>query len=126
MTALIPLYLKTHYKDDPNFAHSKVVYTLYNKLSLDHPLPQDFPEKARLDGVPEEDLQKFAGETFEGMTMGGIHMADAATKGHEELPQGIEQAISAKTPSLNTNLNGEQDTETYVAYYNELYQHIAS
>ena len=30
MTALLPLFIKTSYKDDPMFHNSKVVYSLYN------------------------------------------------------------------------------------------------
>jgi starch synthase len=126
MTSLIPLYLKTHYKDDPIFANSKIVYTLYNDQSLNQPLPEDFTQKAKLEGISEEALNKFAGETYIGMTKGGIEMADAATKGYEELPGELEQAISAKAPDLSKQLNGNGETQEYVEYYNELYQHIAS
>ena len=55
-TALVPLYLKKEYHDDPVFSKAKVVYSAYN----DHfkgTLNQQFAEKAMTEGVSKKDVQ---------------------------------------------------------------------
>ena len=47
MTALIPMLIKTSYKDDPMFHNSKVVYSLYND-SFTESFNKDFSKKIRL------------------------------------------------------------------------------
>lgn len=50
MTALIPLYLKTHFKDDPIFKASKVVFTVYDN-EPNQALPANFAEKVQVVNV---------------------------------------------------------------------------
>ena len=58
-SALIPLYLKRMYNDDPSFKGAKIVYTITpDKLSA--PLDEKFLSKLKADGVPARDLKKFA------------------------------------------------------------------
>src|SRR5947208_603657 len=47
MTGLIPLYLKTVYKKEPVFAHSKVVFTI-GQTTFKEKLGADFTEKAKI------------------------------------------------------------------------------
>ena len=52
---LIPLYLKKIYHNDPIFASSKIVLSLYDDLQKE-PFQSDFAAKALIPGVSEEDL----------------------------------------------------------------------
>ena len=121
MTALIPLYLKTHFKEDPTFRQSKVVYTVYNN-ELDHPLPPNFAEKARLEGIPAGVLQEYAGDTYLGVSRGGIRMADAATMGEPGVPAPL-QALIEERQKAQLAQNG-LDSGNYVDYYDQLYHEI--
>ena len=59
MTALIPLYLRTAYKNDPLFQFSKVVYSLYDSLTQ----PFNFDEfvlKASINNLEAEDMREFS------------------------------------------------------------------
>lgn len=122
MTALIPLYLKTHFKDDPMFKSTKVVYTVYDN-DYQHPLPASFAEKAKLDGVPASMMAEYSGDTFLGVSRGGIKLADAATKGSTIIDNTLEEALKKGKKDAAFDHNG-MDVEAYVAYYNELYQSI--
>jgi starch synthase len=119
MTSLIPLYLRTHYKDDPNYANSKVVYTLYNN-PLDAPLPEGLPDKARLEGISDEAFAPYLGPTFADFALGGTAYADYATKGHEKVSDVVEARAAEKGISLPFDGNG-QDEAAYVQYYHQLY-----
>jgi starch synthase len=54
-TALVPLYIKKNYCDEPSFMDSKIVYSLYgNEFSKD--FPDNFTSKVMIKGVEKEDL----------------------------------------------------------------------
>lgn len=55
ISQLLPLYLKKAYKDDPIFAHSKVVVSLYNDTPAVH-FSADFAQAALFGGVTEKDV----------------------------------------------------------------------
>lgn len=123
MTALIPLYLKTHFKDDPVFKNAKVIYTAYDN-EIDQALPANFAEKARLDGTPTEVVMEYSGHSFSEVSTGGMRMADAVTTG-----------LSEPSPFLNTSIlhhnidvryNHEEATNPVdsIEFYNDLYRTI--
>lgn len=58
-SALIPLYLKKLYNDDPSFKDAGVVYTITaDRLSA--PLDEKFLSKLKEDGISARDLKKYA------------------------------------------------------------------
>src|ERR1700710_15512 len=59
MSSLIPMYMKTTYKDDPTFKHSKVVYSAYEK-SFDEKLSTEFLRKMIMPGMADTDISSFA------------------------------------------------------------------
>lgn len=122
MTALIPLYLKTHFKDDPIYRDSKVVYTVYDN-DYNHPLPPNFAEKAKLEGVPAELLAEYEGDTFLGVTRGGVKLADAVTRGSLKVDASLEAVIPEDKWEIAEGLTAT-DEKSYVEYYHQLYQAI--
>ncbi|MCS6905685.1 MAG: glycogen/starch synthase [Bacteroidia bacterium] len=122
MTALIPLYLKTHYKDDPVFKYTKIIYTAYNE-NINFPLPLNFIEKARLDGIDTEVMRQYVDGTYEGVVKSGIRMADFVTKGSPELSPGLEECIRQLKKDVTYDFNG-QDKSSYINYYSQLYKEI--
>jgi starch synthase len=54
-TGLIPLLIKKAFKDDPLFANSKVVYSLYND-DFTTPLDKAFKNKLIIDGISKKDV----------------------------------------------------------------------
>jgi starch synthase len=123
MTALIPFYLKTHYKEDPMFRHSKVVFTVYNN-EIDHPLPDNFIDKARLDGMQADTLALFLkSKSYLGLAQGGITMADAVTKGDMVINSWLEEYLNSGN-GFNFHANIGNDQHSCVESYNMLYESI--
>src|SRR6187401_1240923 len=61
MTGLIPLYLKTAYKKEPVFAHSKVVYTI-GQNTFKEKMGAEFLKQAIIHAnIKEKDLALYAG-----------------------------------------------------------------
>lgn len=56
ITALAPLYIKKHYKGDPCFKNTKVVYSLYDD-DFTHPFRENFAKKVKIEGVTQNDIK---------------------------------------------------------------------
>ncbi len=89
MTSFIPLYLKTHYKDDPMFKNTKVVFTLYDN-GFDSELSQNYLAKTNIENLGTEAVGGFSEPNYLGVCKGGIEMADVATKGAAEIDSTLE------------------------------------
>lgn len=55
MTALVPLYIKKVYKEEPSFRNSKVVFSLYED-EFKQPFHSDYPSKLMLKGIAKKDV----------------------------------------------------------------------
>src|ERR1051326_6729603 len=71
MTGLIPMYLKTAYKKEPVFAHSKVVYTV-GQTTFKEKLESDFLKKAQISPlIKEKELEPYKEATNVALMRGG-------------------------------------------------------
>ncbi|MEO1586134.1 MAG: glycogen/starch synthase, partial [Bacteroidota bacterium] len=123
MTSFIPLYLRTHYKEDPMFSKTKTVFTVYNN-GFDSELAQNYLDKVRVDGIEDENLDNYDGPNYVGVVKGGMALSDVVTKGHpvidEKLEEYIEQTQSEKI-YFDTS-----DADQYVEGYHQLYANISN
>src|SRR5688572_23645511 len=94
MTSLIPAYLKTVYKKEPVFAHSKVVYTI-GENTFTETLGDDFVQKALIHAsLKEKDLDAFKDADNSSLFRGGAMNADAITFGAESVEPALVDAFS--------------------------------
>lgn len=118
MTALMPLYLRRQYHDDPYFADSKVVYTAFDepfKGSLDSRLT----EKLIMDGFNAEDVEAIQDPTVDNLNKLAISYSDGVAWGSEDLSDEVVSNIKAlDKPVL------EYPGDNMVEAYGEFYDHI--
>lgn len=119
MTSFIPLYLKTHYKDDPMFRNTKVVFTLYNN-GFDTDFAGDFLEKANIENLK---TTAFSDPSYLGVCRGGIQLADASTKGVPSIDANLEAFMESSSNGSKLYFDAD-DSESYVAGYEQLYTNI--
>lgn len=114
MTSLIPLYLKTLYKDEPVFKNAKVVYSVFN-AEFDANLGKDFARKASLNELEDSDLQCFGDANCNNLHRGGVLHADAVVNcASSGLSPDIEALLKAKpTISHTEDALGDVYTEFY-------------
>lgn len=119
MTALLPFFIKTVYKDDPIFENSKIVYSVYND-GFEGKLNERFASKVKFDTLSDDDVDQFNGADHLTLTRAGIKYADAVIIGNEELtPDAAAAVTGADKPVL-----GYQDEESYLDAYSEFYTEI--
>ncbi len=92
MTSLIPLYLKTAYKLDPLFQHSKVVYSVYND-ALEKSLTDIFLAKASINNITSDDLHAYQNGSGVTLHQGAIAYSDAIIRGSSFLGDTAETAL---------------------------------
>jgi starch synthase len=114
MTSLIPLYLKTSYKDEPLFEKSKVVTSIYNdcyKGSLD----SNFAQKAKMDGVTDEDLNNFVNPTHSKLCTAAAAWSDGVIVASEDaasLTEGLDVPV--------LEFQGDDYIDAYSNFYDEI------
>ncbi|HEB62350.1 MAG TPA: starch synthase [Bacteroidetes bacterium] len=119
MTSLIPLYLKTAYKDEPIFQNSNVVYSLYDN-SLEKTFDKSFFEKASINNLEEEDLAAFKKGKGVSLHKGAITYADAIITGSEKLSKTTANLLDGVEKPILEYKNEEEYLAAYLEFFNSL------
>ena len=120
MTGLIPMYLKTVYKKEPVFAHSKIVYTI-GQATFKEKLGADFLKKAQISSaIKDKDLEPFKDANNIAMMRGGAAYSDAVTFGVEKPDKKLVEEFSKVKGKKTLPYNAESDLTEYLQLYNDL------
>jgi len=119
MTSLIPLYLKTAYKNEPLFQNAKLVYSIYNE-SLDRSFNDQFLAKASINNLTEDDLNAYQNGTGVTLHQGAITYCDALILGSEEVSESVTKALDAADKPVLPYQGDEGFEAAYVEFYNSL------
>ena len=120
MTALLPLYIKKVYKDDPIFENSKVIFSVYND-GFDGSLNKKFADKALVDEVKIEDLKLVEDPSFENLNRIGVEMSDAVIKGNDDLGKDMDKFISGLSKPVL-----DHQGDDYIDAYSDFYDRVMS
>ena len=120
MTGLIPFYLKTVYKKEPVFAHSKVVYTV-GQNTFGGKLDTDFIKKALIHGsIKEKDLDLYKEGSNAALYRGGATYADAITFGSSDVDKTLMTEFSKVRGKKTLPYDQESDLTDYLQLYSDL------
>ena len=120
MTGLVPVYLKTVYKKEPVFAHSKIVYTI-GQNTFKEKLGSDFIEKALIHpSIKEKDLEPYKESNNLALMRGGATYADAITFGAEKVDKKLLDEFSKVRGKKTLPYNAESDLTDYLQLYSDL------
>lgn len=119
MTSLVPLYLKTAFKNDPLFSNSKVVYSVYNN-GFEKALSKDFVKKSAMGDITESDLAAYADSTFAGITKAAIQWSDGVILGSDDIPQDIVKFAQKKEKPVLEYCDPEQFVDNYADFYDQV------
>lgn len=123
MTSLIPLYIKTTYKDDPIFANTKTIYSVA-KNEFTAKLKSDFTIKLAIsDEIQKKHIEYFKDGDNTSLNIAGSHFADALMVG-EALDTKVESHVK-KTRGKKT-MKLMDDEEDPLPLINAFYQNILS
>ena len=119
MTSLIPLFVKTSYKEDPMFHNSKVVYSVYND-EFKETFSSDYWKKMMMDGLGKEEIKDLKTPDYHGISTVAMKYADAVVVGTEHLnPQ-----LNKELKKLNKPVLPFQPADEYIDAYDNFYDEV--
>lgn len=120
MASLLPVYLKTMYKDDPLFNESKIVYSAFSDIP-NGDLDGNLKSKLQFDGVEDEKLSHLDKISYDGLHKTAIDLADAIVVGDANLSEDVKNHIDSKDfPILVHENDPDEYGDPFEALYNEI------
>jgi starch synthase len=120
MTGLIPVYLKTVYKKEPVFAHSKVIYTI-GQNTFKEKLGADFLKKALIHPlIKEKDLEPYKEANNVALFRGAATYADAVSFGSDTPDKKLLEEFAKVRGKKTLPFTAESDLTDYLQLYGDL------
>ncbi|EPR67175.1 glycogen/starch synthase [Cyclobacterium qasimii] len=116
MTSLIPLYLKTTYKNEPLFKETKSVYAIYNN-GFSHKFGDDLFDKIKMVDIDDALLAPLKSKDYEGFVKLGMEYADVVVKG-EDISESLAAMIQESSKEKQFEINSDEQDELFESYYN--------
>ena len=122
--ALVGLYIKTYYKDEPAFRNTKFVYSLYDD-SFSATFPENYLKKVMIKNMEEVDFSDIATPvSYHELSKIAIKWADGVVVNSENIaPELIEYARSLDKPILEYK-TGAEYVEGCNTFYCQLHGEI--
>jgi len=121
MTSLIPMYLKTTYKNDPIFHNTKTVFTIYNN-AFDYKFNGDLIDKVKMLDIDDSMLTNLESGDFEGFIKIGIEYSDSVIKAGEKMETNLNKLFDKIPGDKKVDKIDKEDDylESYYNLYHEL------
>jgi starch synthase len=122
-TQLIPLYMKTIFKDDPVFANTKIVVSLYDDDFKDS-LDKDFPKKLKGGNINPDLVKPYNDPTYVNLNKATINLADGVIFGSENInPELVKFVNKAGKPFLSYQ-SKEEYQDAFSKFYDEIVEEV--
>jgi starch synthase len=121
MTALVPLYIKKAYCDDPFFSNSKLVYSVYDD-EFKTSFQSNFEELLKINGVEDSDLTSVHEKEVDYATLSklAIDFSDAVIEGSPEINPEVSRYAKQAGKLYLDYCNPEEYTEPYINLYDQV------
>ena len=117
--AFLPILIKRTYKEDPVFAKSKVVYSVYDD-AFDTPLNPKVKSKLQLENISKKDIESLGDPSYENLMRFALQYSDGVIYGDKTIEKNTDEHIkSLKIPVL-----GYHGMDDYIDKINLFYDQI--
>jgi len=126
MSHVVPVYLKKTYKNDPLFATSKVVVSLYENDCYSESLGADAKSKILMTGLRSREVEHLAGENVTGVNLAklAVQYADGVVMGSKVIPSELAEYVGKSSVPVLQYVPVDIKTNTYVKKYNSFYDQL--
>ena len=93
--SLLPLYIKTYYKNEPLFHDSKI-YIVLTDQTFEKPMSENLRDKLVFDELPEEFIKKYQNTSEINLLKNALDLADGIIVRTKKIPDEIVQHIEDK------------------------------
>jgi starch synthase len=119
MTSLIPLLIKTSYREDPVFKDSRVVYSVYDD-TFEESFSDNYATKVMMEGMTAGDVKDLKTPTWAGITQNAISKSDAVIQGSETMNPEVRAYIKKQNKPFLDFKTTEEYIDAYNSFYDEL------
>ncbi len=123
MTSLIPLYLKTTYKNEPLFKDTKSVFAIYNN-GFSHKFGDDLFDKIKMVDIDDTLLAPLKSKDYEGFLKLGTAYADVVIRGEDTTGTFTHLIEESSNKDRRFEINSEEEEQLFESYYN-IYTELA-
>jgi len=118
-TSLVPLYLKKAYREDPLFADSKVVFSIYNN-AFNSILNKSFKDKILIDGISPENVEVVSAPDYDNLIRLAASFSDGLIQGSKEIhPQTLKVIKESEKPFMEY-AGGEDYIDKFSVFYESI------
>ncbi|MFQ5334766.1 MAG: glycogen/starch synthase [Flavobacteriales bacterium] len=118
-TSLLPLYIKKSYSDNPLFANSKVVYSVYDD-GFKGQMSKGFPRKVMFENIDEDNVKSLSRASYADITDLAIAYSDAVIIDNAVKNKSIkDRAISDGKPVMEG-----YDEDDYLGQFEKFYEEV--
>ncbi len=119
ITSLIPMYLKTTYRNDPMFKDAKSVYTVYD-TPFQHIFDDGLLSKVKMIDIEDDMLSHLKTGDYNGFTKIAAAYADCVTRSSNIVDTKLNGLFTEFNGKVNTIEASDEYTDSYFNLYNEL------
>lgn len=123
MTSLTALYLKKSFKDNPLFADTKIVYSVYDD-EFPNTLHKDFAKKVVHEGVEKTDVELYKNPTFVNVSKAAIDFADGIIKGSPKINAEVEKYIKKSGKLVLEYKSADEYIDAYSDFYDAVLEEV--
>ena len=114
-TSLFPLYLKTYYADEPLFAESKIVSSIY-KPDFSGVLSKKIYDKVTFDNIHESHTGDLKNANYKSLCKLALNYSDGIILASDEIPHEVEKDIKDSNKPFMDSLESK-NLETFIDFY---------
>jgi len=119
MGSLVPLYVKTAFRDNPVFSDTKVIYSLYND-DFEEMMSKDLPKKIKLPGIAAKHLKHYKKPTYVNLLKAAIDFSDAIIIGHQQIHPELSKYVEDSGKPVLVHEQRDDYIDVYNKFYDEL------
>ncbi len=116
LASLLPLYLRKYYADEPLFADSKIVTSVYKK-SFEGELEKGMIKKITFDGIPEESITCLSEPNYNNLLKVAVDFSDAVILAAEDVPEDLTKHIANLQIPVLPYVPLQEFEEAYTNFY---------
>ncbi|WP_350286489.1 glycogen/starch synthase [uncultured Croceitalea sp.] len=117
MASLLPLYLREYYADEPIFADSKIVTSVYDK-GFEGQLDAQMHKKIAFDGIENDKIGALETPDYNNLLKVAVDYSDAIILASEQLSDDLTEHIAKLDKPVLPYVSFQESEEAYSNFYN--------
>lgn len=116
MASLLPLYLRKYYADEPLFADSKIVTSVYDR-GYEGELDHKMIDKIKFDGISEKGVLALSFPSYNNLLKVAVDHSDAVILASEGISEDLKAHIAKLSKPVLPYVSPQEAEEAYTNFY---------